>query len=319
MGESAAVRKMLDVVRRVAPSQATVLIDGESGSGKELVAEAIHRWSRRREKPLVKVNCAAVPETLLEADLFGHERGAFTGAHRRRIGRLERAHGGTIFLDEIAQFSKSVQAKLLRVLQDGTFERLGGSQMLTTDVRVLAATHAELEAAVEQDAFRRDLYYRLNAVRVGQKRFLEPFPRDFPDSSRPDASVIHCWDLALNSILWYALRCVSQEPLSPPRAADAPQACQRPYLPQSRVPAPRPTRQGQRHPTRLHGDQRRQASPLSLPRVREDLPPDRRNSLLPSPVHRKDVRRSGPHERKQHEQGRTCPGATTASSGLTWR
>jgi transcriptional regulator with GAF, ATPase, and Fis domain len=160
---------MLDVFKvigTVAETDSTVLICGESGTGKELVAEAIHAYSRREDKPFVVVNCAALPEGLLESELFGHERGAFTGAVSRKIGRFETAESGTIFLDEIGELSPSLQVKLLRVLQERTFERLGGSETICGDFRILAATNRDLEACVEEKLFREDLFYRLNVVRL---------------------------------------------------------------------------------------------------------------------------------------------------------
>jgi len=170
IGRSAAILQMLDRVERVAPSSATVLIHGESGSGKELVARAIHAGSARSRRgaggPLVAVNCAALPENLIESELFGHERGAFTGADRQRLGKFEVADGGTLFLDEIAELSLQAQAKLLRVLQDGTFERVGGSEPIRVDVRVIAATHRDLAQQVERGRFREDLFYRLNVFRI---------------------------------------------------------------------------------------------------------------------------------------------------------
>jgi len=158
------MEEALNLVKRVAPSQATVLILGESGTGKELIARAIHYSSPRAERPLVKVNCAALPENLLESELFGHEKGAFTGAVGRRIGRFEQADQGTIFLDEIGDLSPSLQSKLLRVLQEKEFERVGSSQTLKADVRVIAATNHNLEEAIQKGTFREDLYYRLNVV-----------------------------------------------------------------------------------------------------------------------------------------------------------
>ena len=166
VGRSPALRAVLRVVRRVAPTSATVLIEGESGTGKELIADALHRWSHRANGPLVKVSCAALPETLLEAELFGHERGAFTGAFYQKKGRFELADGGTLFLDEVSQLSPAVQVKLLRVLQAGDFERLGGTQTLRADARLAAATNTRLEALLEAGRFREDLYYRLNVVRI---------------------------------------------------------------------------------------------------------------------------------------------------------
>ena len=162
VGESAALKEVLHRVEQVAPTDTTVLILGESGTGKELIARALHHLSGRRERPLVKVNCAALPANLVESELFGHEKGAFTGALTRRIGRFELADGGTIFLDEIGDLPPALQAKLLRVLQEGEFERLGGSSTLCVDVRVLAATNRDLKSAMAKGDFREDLYYRLN-------------------------------------------------------------------------------------------------------------------------------------------------------------
>jgi Nif-specific regulatory protein len=161
IGRSAALKETLRAAAKVAPTAATVLITGESGTGKELVARAIHQASRRVEGPFVAINCAALPETLLESELFGHERGAFTGADRQKRGRFELAAGGTLFLDEIGELSPAVQAKLLRVLQEHEFERLGGTTTLRTDVRIVAATNRDLQRAVELSRFRDDLYYRL--------------------------------------------------------------------------------------------------------------------------------------------------------------
>ena len=166
VGRSEAIRQVLSLARRVASSAATILIEGESGTGKELLADVIHSLSDRRERPLVKVSCAALPETLLEAELFGHERGAFTGAYLQRKGRFELADGGTLFLDEVGQFSLTTQVKLLRVLQSGEFERLGGSATLRCNVRIIAATNQSLEALVQDGRFREDLYYRLNVVKI---------------------------------------------------------------------------------------------------------------------------------------------------------
>jgi DNA-binding NtrC family response regulator len=161
--------RMLDafkMIGKVADTDTTVLISGESGTGKELVAEAIHNYSRRKDNAFVVVNCAALPETLLESELFGYERGAFSGAAARKIGRFEMAEGGTIFLDEIGELSPNLQAKLLRVLQDHSFERLGGTETIGGDFRVLAATNRDLDATVRERLFREDLYYRLNVVRI---------------------------------------------------------------------------------------------------------------------------------------------------------
>ncbi len=162
VGASPAIRRVYEEVAQVARTNATTLICGESGTGKELVACAIHANSDRAQEPLIKVNCAALPEPLFESELFGHERGAYTGAHSRRRGRFELAEGGTLFLDEIGELSQAMQAKLLRVLQAREFERVGGTETLRTDVRVIAATNRNLEERVKAGAFRQDLYYRLN-------------------------------------------------------------------------------------------------------------------------------------------------------------
>ncbi|MCL4813446.1 MAG: sigma-54 dependent transcriptional regulator [Vicinamibacteraceae bacterium] len=166
IGESDAARKLMQVVEQVASSSATVLLTGESGTGKELVADAIHRLSPRRDNPLIKVNCAALPETLLEAELFGHERGAFTGAVGRRDGRFALAHRGTLFLDEVSTLTPAVQVKLLRVLQDGAFEPLGSTRTVRADVRLVAASNVDLAVEVAQGRFREDLFYRLNVITV---------------------------------------------------------------------------------------------------------------------------------------------------------
>ncbi|MEM7413208.1 MAG: sigma-54 dependent transcriptional regulator [Myxococcota bacterium] len=161
-----AMRDALELARRVAATRSNVLITGETGTGKELIAGLIHRASTRSGAPLVQVNCAALPETLLESELFGHERGAFTGADRRRAGRFEEASGGTLFLDEIGELSGATQAKLLRVLQDQRFHRLGGNEALHTDARIVAATNRDLEAEVRSGAFREDLFFRLDVIRI---------------------------------------------------------------------------------------------------------------------------------------------------------
>jgi len=166
VGTSPVMLRTLELVRQVAPSTATVLIQGESGTGKELIADAIHHGSPRREQAFVKVNCAALPEHLLESELFGHERGAFTGAVARKEGRFELADGGTLFMDEIGDISVAMQAKLLRVLQSGEFERVGGTRTLKADVRLVAATNTDLVALVREKRFREDLYYRLNVITI---------------------------------------------------------------------------------------------------------------------------------------------------------
>jgi DNA-binding NtrC family response regulator len=166
VGTSEPIRRVLEFVAKVADSNSTVLIQGESGTGKELVARMLHFNSVPKDRPLVPVNCGAIPESLLESELFGHEKGAFTGATQTRIGRFELAHGGTIFLDEIGELSLGLQVKLLRVLQERSFERVGGTRTIDVDVRVVAATNQDLELAVQQKRFREDLYYRLNVIPV---------------------------------------------------------------------------------------------------------------------------------------------------------
>ncbi|AEJ61111.1 transcriptional regulator, NifA, Fis Family [Spirochaeta thermophila DSM 6578] len=166
IGTSKAMQDVFDMIARVSRSEATVLIRGESGTGKELIAQAIHYNSLRADKPFIRVNCAALPETLIESELFGHEKGAFTGALTRRKGRFELAHEGTIFLDEIGDLSPQVQVKLLRVLQEKEFERVGGSETIRVNVRVLAATNRNLEELMAQGKFREDLYYRLNVFPI---------------------------------------------------------------------------------------------------------------------------------------------------------
>jgi two-component system nitrogen regulation response regulator GlnG len=166
VGHSAAMQEVYKAIGRVAPRDVTVLITGASGTGKELVARALYHHSRRAAAPFLALNCAAIPETLLESELFGHERGAFTGAERRRIGKFEQAHGGTLFLDEIGDMSLATQAKVLRLLQEQRFERLGGNEAIQVDVRLLAATNQDLERAVAEGRFRLDLLYRLNGVTI---------------------------------------------------------------------------------------------------------------------------------------------------------
>jgi transcriptional regulator with GAF, ATPase, and Fis domain len=166
VGESPRMRAVYELIRRVAGTDSTVLIQGESGTGKELVARAIHASSSRADGPFVAINCAAITETLLESELFGHEKGAFTGATSQKKGKLELANGGTLFLDEIGEFAPALQAKLLRVLQEREFERVGGTRPLKVDIRLIAATNRALLQAVEAGEFRRDLYYRLNVVAV---------------------------------------------------------------------------------------------------------------------------------------------------------
>jgi two-component system nitrogen regulation response regulator GlnG len=166
VGSSPVTQEMCKVIGRLAPQDVNVLILGETGVGKELVARALYHHSRRADKPFLAINCAAIPEALLESELFGHERGAFTGAHQRRIGKFEQCDGGTLFLDEIGDLTPAVQAKMLRVLQEQCFERLGGQETVRTQVRVLAATNQDLGCLVAENRFRKDLYYRLNSTTI---------------------------------------------------------------------------------------------------------------------------------------------------------
>lgn len=166
LGESRAIRDLRKLLGKLAPTESPVLIRGESGTGKELVARTLHRQSQRHARAFVAINCGAIPEHLIQSELFGHEKGAFTGAHQRKVGRIEAAHGGTLFLDEIGDLPLELQANLLRFLQEKHIERVGGSQPIPVDVRVLAATHVDLEAAIINGRFREDLYYRLNVLQV---------------------------------------------------------------------------------------------------------------------------------------------------------
>jgi DNA-binding NtrC family response regulator len=179
LGQSAAMEELRQLIRKVARTQATVLIAGESGTGKELVARALYRESPRAQAPFIKVNCAAIPENLIESEFFGHERGAFTGALNKREGRFELAHGGTILLDEISEIPPSLQAKLLRVLQERELERVGGNRTIKVDVRVIATTNRNLEQSVEKKEFRQDLFFRLNVVPI-QVPPLRERPEDVP-------------------------------------------------------------------------------------------------------------------------------------------
>jgi DNA-binding NtrC family response regulator len=166
IGRSAEMRQVFEIVRQVAPSRSSVLITGESGSGKEMIAEALHYNSPRKDKPFIKVHCAALTESILESELFGHEKGAFTGAIARKRGRFELAHLGTLFLDEIGEINQNVQIKLLRVLEEKRFERVGGEETVEVDVRLIAATNRDLKDAISRGSFREDLYYRLNVVNI---------------------------------------------------------------------------------------------------------------------------------------------------------
>ena len=179
IGHSAALQEVLRLVRVVAPTGATVLIQGETGTGKELIAESIHKCSDRSSGPLVKVNCSAIPSGLLESELFGHERGAYTGAFTRSIGRFERANRGTLFLDEIGDLPLELQPKLLRVMQERQFERLGGTATIHTDVRVICATHRKLTEMTEERRFRADLFYRLSVFPIALPALRER-PEDIP-------------------------------------------------------------------------------------------------------------------------------------------
>jgi len=166
IGRSAEMRQVFEIVRQVAPSRSSVLLTGESGSGKEMIAEALHYNSPRKDKPFIKVHCAALTESILESELFGHEKGAFTGAIARKRGRFELAHLGTLFLDEIGEINQNVQIKLLRVLEEKRFERVGGEETVEVDVRLIAATNRDLKEAITRGTFREDLYYRLNVVNI---------------------------------------------------------------------------------------------------------------------------------------------------------
>ena len=166
VGRSEAMQRVFKLIGQLAGSDATALITGESGTGKELVARAIYHHSRRSDKPFLAINCAAIPENLLESELFGHEKGAFTGAHERRIGRVEQAQGGTLFLDEIGEIDATIQIKLLRFLGERTFERVGSSKTLSADVRIISATNKDLKALVKAGTFREDLYFRLSVVPI---------------------------------------------------------------------------------------------------------------------------------------------------------
>jgi two-component system, NtrC family, response regulator AtoC len=179
IGTSGKMQELFKLIGRVAPTDATVMIQGESGTGKELIADAIQRHSIRKEKPFVKVNCGALPETLLESEMFGHEKGAFTGSVGQHQGRFELANGGTIFLDEVNNMPPSLQMKLLRVLQQKTFERVGGKETLTVDVRVIAGTNKNIEEEMKSGRFREDLYYRLNVIHVKVPP-LRDHPEDIP-------------------------------------------------------------------------------------------------------------------------------------------
>ena len=179
IGESAQMQKVFRFIEKAAPTAATVLIRGESGTGKELVARAVHENSDRADKPFIAINCAVLSENLLESELFGHEKGAFTTAVTQKKGRIEMADGGTLFLDEIGEISPAMQAKLLRVLQEREFERVGGMRTIKVDVRIIAATNRDLESEIKTGNFREDLYYRLNVVSLTMPPLRETTLRHF--------------------------------------------------------------------------------------------------------------------------------------------
>ena len=183
VGKSRAMQAIYKEIGRIAATPAPVLIRGDTGTGKELIARAIYQHSDRASAPFIAINCAAIPEALLESELFGHERGSFTGADARRIGRFEQAQGGTIFLDEIGDMNLQLQAKLLRVLQEKTIQRVGGKETISIDVRIIAATHRDLEAAIQEKLFREDLFYRLNVVTITLPPLHER-SEDIPDLAR---------------------------------------------------------------------------------------------------------------------------------------
>jgi DNA-binding NtrC family response regulator len=211
IGESPQMREIFDIIKQVAPTEATVLIQGESGTGKELVAKAIHQLSRRSHKPLVVVHCAALSPTLLESELFGHEKGSFTGAFERRIGRFEEAHGGTLFLDEIGEIDQTIQVKLLRFLGERTFERVGSNKTIESDVRLITATNRNLLEMVRLGKFREDLFYRLRVVEINLPPLRErkmdipllaaKFIKEF--SIKNNKTVVHIDDSAMKLLLDY--------------------------------------------------------------------------------------------------------------------
>ena len=185
------MQNVLRQVTRVAPTNMTVMLTGETGTGKSLIAGAIHANSPRREGTLVTVNCAALSETLLESELFGHEKGAFTGAHKARAGRFQQAHGGTLFLDEVGEMSPAIQAKVLRAIEEQVIYRLGGSREIHVNVRILAATNLDLNRAVEEGRFRRDLYYRLNVAPL----HIPPLKDRVPEDILPSGRTLHALHL----------------------------------------------------------------------------------------------------------------------------
>ena len=205
IGSGATMQTVCKQIGRVAPQNINVLILGESGTGKELVAKALYQHSRRGHAPFLAINCAAIAESLLESELFGHERGAFTGADRRRIGKFEQCHGGTLFLDEVGDMAQHTQAKILRLLQEGRFERVGGNESITVDVRIIAATNQDLDALIEQGRFRKDLYYRLSGVTIA----LPPLRERAEDI----AELAHYFLFRYNRQLGASLQTISPEAL----------------------------------------------------------------------------------------------------------
>src|SRR5437764_180348 len=205
IGRCPAMQEVYKAVGRVAPQDVTVLILGESGTGKDLVARAIYHYGNRAQGPFLAINCAAIPETLLESELFGHEKGAFTGADRRRVGKFEQCHRGTIFLDEVGDMPLSTQAKMLRLLQDGQFQRVGGNETLKVDVRIIAATNQNLDAMIAENRFRRDLYYRIRGVTLN----LPPLRERQEDI----AELAHSFLFRLNRQLGTAVQTISSEAL----------------------------------------------------------------------------------------------------------
>ena len=242
IGHSKAMREVYAQIAQVSASDATVLLRGESGVGKELVAGAIHYHGPRANKPFIKVNCAALPESLLESELFGHEKGAFTGAIRQRIGRFEKAHGGTLFLDEIGDFSPAIQVSLLRAIQEREIQRVGGERSFKTDVRIIAATNRNLETLMQQNRFRQDLYYRLNVFPIvipplrERKEDINPLADFFVEkyATRHRKRVIRITTPVLNALLTYQWpgnvrelgNCIERAVL----------VCQNPYIQESDLP-----------------------------------------------------------------------------------
>ena len=251
VGTSSAMREVYKAVGAAAAIDMPALIVGESGTGKELVATALHRHSARGSKPFVAVNCGSLPESLIESELFGHERGAFTGADRRRVGRFKRAQGGTIFLDEIAELPFSAQAKLLRVLQQSEFERVGGTEVVRANVRVISATHRDLEKEVAAGRFREDLYYRLNVVKIRipplreRREDIGPLAALHPQKTRAPARLASAQDDRRGARRDRVARLARQRPPARKRAR-----ARRDRGPRQGHPPrpPRPSRRNRRHP-----------------------------------------------------------------------